>query len=132
MFKKILSFCLFISLILLCSVDCTFFYGQTVTVAENSSVGGFYSSAAYNLSQAFSGDGVSKSFNVNYDYQNEIILKYGAKLVKTDATGGVINLYFYSYKLPKSVYIASEKINVHVAISNEKLTVGYPIIYSGY
>lgn len=63
-----------------------------------------------------------------YDY----IKKLNCKWVLVESVNGVQNYYFYSNKLVKKQVIKGKTVNVHLAICNDRITLGYPIIYGGF
>ncbi len=76
-------------------------------------------------------DGVSISFENDYDHET-FLEKSGAKLLFIEDLDGVKNYYYYSKRLPKCEVVNQKKVNIQIAISNEKVVIGTPIIYGGY
>ena len=75
--------------------------------------------------------GFYKQFDTSYDY-NSLLNKYRAKLVCVEKLDGITNYYYYSNKLPKSESVKNKKVNIQIAISNNAVVVGTPIIYGSY
>jgi hypothetical protein len=75
--------------------------------------------------------GVYKSFNSDYNYAL-LVDKYDAKLAFIESVSGVTSYYFYSKKLPFKEVIKNKKVNLQIAVSSDKVTIGSPIIYGGY
>ncbi len=60
------------------------------------------------------------------------IEKYGARLIFKEEGAWGVNEYYYSPKLFNFVIIEGKKVNFHVAKNDKGITVGYPLIFSGY
>ena len=74
---------------------------------------------------------------VTYTFFDDQALDFLEKLqdktpVHFFSDGETNNYYFYIDTLPKSEIISGKKVNLHLAITGNKLTVGSPIIYYGY
>ena len=127
MLKKI---CALISISVLTVLLYPSFLGNGTVAVGGKSAGEFISFDKVTPSIAFGCDGVS--FTLDGSNYQEIVKKYSAKLTHSFTLDGVTNLYFYSEKLPKKEIIFGKKVNLHVAINGQKITVGSPIIYYGY
>ncbi len=60
------------------------------------------------------------------------IEKYGARLIFKEEGEWGVSEYYYSPKLFNFVIIEGKKVNFHVAKNDTGITVGYPLIFSGY
>lgn len=100
------------------------------TVCKNGKSSGEFVSEV-NVSDLFVCDGVSIIKPASYDYL-ELIEKFKAKKMHSFYDGNVQNLYFYTNKLPKKEIINGCAVNLHVAITNENVIIGSPLIYAGY
>jgi len=54
------------------------------------------------------------------------------KIIFSEQVGSIDIYYFYSYKLSKIQYHQMQKYNIMIAITRQKLIVGYPIIAGSY
>ncbi len=105
------------------------FVGEEVQIVKgNKSSGEFYTQVNLPFNEKV---GVFKTYNVNYNYF-EVIDKYDAKLTHIESVNGVTCYYFYSKKLPFKEIIKNKKVNLQIAVSEETITIGSPIIYGGY
>ena len=59
----------------------------------------------------------------------EIAARYGAEILFTEETDGVVSYYAYTQKWQDGLYINGLKINLHIAVGEERLAVGTPIIF---
>ncbi|MBQ8295869.1 MAG: hypothetical protein IJX87_05495 [Clostridia bacterium] len=62
----------------------------------------------------------------------EIAKKYDAEIVFTESVCGVTSYYACSERWQESVTLYGKKINLHIAVSEEKCVVGCPIIFGGF
>lgn len=62
----------------------------------------------------------------------EIAKKYGAEILRTEESCGVISYYAYAPQWSDGIWLEGQKINLHVAVSAEFCTVGTPIIFDGF
>lgn len=76
-------------------------------------------------------DSVAITKNAGFNYQN-IVDSTGAQLVFVEQIDGVISYYYFSNNLPKIADINGKKVNLHIAVSGEKVKVGTPLIYGGF
>ena len=75
--------------------------------------------------------GIYKNFEPSYNYDS-LIDKLNAKLIYVEEVDGVKSLYYYAKNLPQKELVNGKIVNVHVAISLTKITVGSPIIYGSF
>ena len=54
------------------------------------------------------------------------------KKVHYEEVNGVKNYYYFTNKLFKKEVINGKSVNIHIAVSSDKISLGYPIIYGGY
>lgn len=66
------------------------------------------------------------------DLAEEIALKYGAEILFCEETDGVVSYYAYTDAWRDELYLYGTKINLHIALDGERLTVGTPIIFDGF
>ena len=79
------------------------------------------------------GESVSLVLENDGDLQAKNIIKQSsAKLLLIEQAGGVCSYYAYSKNLGDGVVVNGQKVNLHVAISGERLVVGTPIIFGGF
>lgn len=76
-------------------------------------------------------DGIFTTVDKDFNYE-KFAKNLDAKFVKSEDLNGCKNLYFYTNKLPKREIINGKAVNLHVAISQDKISIGTPIIYGGY
>ena len=72
------------------------------------------------------------SFSASEIEALKIIESANATLVYKSNVNGVENYYYYSPYINGKELVKGKKVNLHVAVSNEKVTVGSPLIYYGY
>ncbi|MBO5926155.1 MAG: hypothetical protein J6Q38_01165 [Clostridia bacterium] len=75
--------------------------------------------------------GVYKAFKISYDYE-KLIKNLNAKLVIKENLDGLTCFYYYSKKLPEVEIIKGKKVNLHIAVSNNRTVIGSPIIYGSF
>ena len=107
------------------------FYGEKCVTAVTTSQGEFYAVNKLTIANEFSLNGKSVTY-YNYNYEKELIIPYKAKKVSQSVVNGITNYYYYSPTLPRAVYIKNSKVNLHVAVEGDKVTVGTPLIFCGY
>lgn len=130
---KLLSLTLiFITVIGLSVVNLIPLYNQFVVVSVNSSSGEFYETNRYAFSDYLKGNGVCKTYDKNFNYASNIINPLNATIVKTEKIDGIINYYYYSKNLARTVTVDGKRVNLHVAVTSSLITVGYPLIYHAY
>ena len=62
----------------------------------------------------------------------EIIQKYQAEILFCEEAGGTLSYYGYVSAWSDGVWLYGRKVNLHVAVGEERLSVGTPIIFGGY
>ena len=63
----------------------------------------------------------------------EIVTKLDARVVSTGEVGGIYTVYLYTGRVnTPSVDLFGDKVNIQIALSGDKITVGYPIILGSY
>ena len=100
-------------------------------VLSGKSSGKFVVKNQLSASDMFSVDGLSLVVSKDYDVQT-LIEKLSAKPTHYFSDGEVENYYYFTKKLPKSEVIAGKKVNLHVAVGKDYISLGSPIIYYGY
>ncbi len=105
--------------------------GGTVVTLSGKSSGEFINKKDLNVDNFFDLEGVSFSLSSRLEV-DVIVEKLDAKQTHYFFDGEVENYYFFSEKLPKKEVIAGKKVNLHLAINKNSITLGSPIIYFGY
>ena len=127
MLKKILAIVLLITSFILYGKSSEFLKGENLIMVINGK-----SSGEFLEYKSFSNyEGLFTSLDKSYNYL-ELVDNLDAKFVKCEELNGCKNLYFYTNKLPKREVIDGKLINLHVAISEDKISIGTPLIYGGY
>ena len=104
--------------------------GDKVTVANNYSSGGFYSSS--DIAPCFlSGGGYIAEFDKNFDIGG-FAETLNAKKVAEVKNGNYTEFYYYSDEIPRSVSVSGKKVNLHFVKEDSRTVAGTPFIYSGY
>lgn len=62
----------------------------------------------------------------------ELIAEYNAEVLFEEQTGETVSYYAYTEKLNGGIFLYGQKINLHIAFSDEGLVVGTPIIFDGF
>ncbi|MBR2623387.1 MAG: YwmB family TATA-box binding protein [Clostridia bacterium] len=62
----------------------------------------------------------------------EIVQNYNAELLFCEEVNGITSYYAYTRDWSDGIYLYGRKVNLHVAIGEENLAVGAPIIFGGY
>lgn len=62
----------------------------------------------------------------------EITTKYGAKVLFQEKIDGVTSYYAHTPQWQDGVYIQGVKVNLHIALRENCLAVGTPIIFDGF
>ena len=60
------------------------------------------------------------------------IKNLNCKEVYREEINGIKNYYLYTDKLLKKQLVKGEKVNIHVAVKGDRVTLGYPFIYGSY
>lgn len=131
MFKNLAVILSFFILIYACAINSNLFINEEVVVSINYSSGSFYNTKSLSVADVFSSSGQSKTFSSDFNYLT-LIKNADAKLIKSSGSGNVKNYYYYTSNLAKYVVIENKKVNLHVAVSEDKTVIGYPFIYYGY
>ena len=106
-------------------------FDREVIVCKNGkSSGEFIKTTTFNVSSYVLADGVS--FEITKSEMNDIITSLDAKFVFSFFDEDTQNYYYYSNKISKKEKVFSKAVNVHIAITNDNITFGSPIIYYGY
>ena len=123
---KILGVILIIyaSVTLICPLP--FISENSVTCVGGKSSGEFINSLVFCENDGYQIT-LSKS-QVSLDFLTEL----KCKKVHSESVNGITNYYFYSDKLIKKQIINGKMVNIHLAVTNNYLTIGYPIIYGSY
>ena len=70
---------------------------------------------------------------VENDYTVEQILQdFNAKVVKTEHHDNGTSIYAYSKKIKYKKKVFNKVVNLHIELSNGKITLGSPIIYGSF
>lgn len=72
------------------------------------------------------------SFSSSEEEVKRLIAFLGAKKVHYFESDGVKNYYFYTFKISTKEVIFNKRVNLHIAVSKNGITVGSPLIYYGY
>ena len=62
----------------------------------------------------------------------DLLHKLAATGVRTEAVGEITIIYAFSPLLPQSVVLKGERVNVMIALSHNKMTIGSPLIKGSY
>ncbi len=126
--KKIVIVATFIFLILIASyTQFNEFSNKNAVFSTNYSQGDFFSA---NVSEIYA-HYLSKGYSFYVD-DLEFLTKLNAKKVYSSSVEKIENTYYYTNKIKKYQIINGQKVNVHIAKTNEKTLVGIPLIYYGY
>ncbi len=104
---------------------------NAVITLNGKSSGEFICKKDITVSDFFDVNGLSLTLSNDIDVES-ILKKLNAKPTHYFYDGEIENYYYFSEKLPKKEVIAGKKVNIHVAIKKDFITVGSPIIYYGY
>lgn len=104
--------------------------GEVTISNKEKSAGDFLTAYKTDASSFIDANGVS--FSLTDSELSELLKDIKCKKVHAFFDGEILNVYYYSNKIPIKEVIKNQRVNVHVAISNQKITVGIPIIYYGY
>ncbi|MBO5713699.1 MAG: hypothetical protein J6R88_05855 [Clostridia bacterium] len=133
MLKKLLTVIAYVLLIFIFGFNATPLFANECVVSVSSSSGTFYKTTHYGFDDAFLGNGVCKFYDANYNYNKFVIEYYNAEVVDvSEVDGYATNYYYYSDMLPNAEIINGKKVNVHIAVTNERVVIGYPLIYYYY
>ena len=70
--------------------------------------------------------------NYTSETLKDIINKYGSNIVKKELVDNYDIILCFDNSLPNFVTIDETKVNVQIAISQNEINVGYPLILNGY
>ena len=62
----------------------------------------------------------------------EITQKYQAEILFCEEVNGIVSYYAYVSAWSDGVWLYGQKVNLHVAVGEDCLSVGTPIIFGGY
>lgn len=92
-------------------------------------------SVRFSLSE-FDGGRYQDIINIDGQVCDEIAGKigaeYAAELIFSENASGIQSYYFYSAELPYGILLNGRKVNLHVAIDGDMMSVGTPIIFGGF
>ena len=98
---------------------------ETLTVGELARVKG---ESVSTLKSTYEGG----RYALNEDLARDIAARYGATILFTERVGDCISYYAYTEKWQDGLSINGVKVNLHIALDCERLTVGTPIIFGGF
>ncbi len=107
-----------------------FLKGEVIISDLNKSAGSFTTANKLDVSSFINASGVS--FNLTQGEVDSLIENARGKKVHSFFDGEILNVYYYSNKIAVKEVIKNKRVNIHVAIKKEEITVGIPIIYYGY
>jgi len=76
--------------------------------------------------------GESLSFYGNIDEFNNLVKIYRVKIIVAEQVGDIMTIYGHSFAFRKHIILDNKKVNVQIAINNNCITVGTPIILGSY
>lgn len=65
-------------------------------------------------------------------YADSVLKQFSATLVLVEQTGDVTSYYAYSPKLGRGLLLQGKQVNLHIAFSLDRCTVGTPLIFGGF
>ena len=65
-------------------------------------------------------------------YADSVLKQFSATLVLVEQTGDVTSYYAYSPKLGREMLLQGKQVNLHIAFSLDRCTVGTPLIFGGF
>ncbi len=68
----------------------------------------------------------------NEEVARDIVKRYDAQILFTEEVEGVVSYYAYTPRWKDDLYINGVKVNLHIAVGEECLAVGTPIIFDGF
>ena len=126
MLKKFLGLTLLLLTATLCFYSVPFIYNDnTVTCINGKSSGSFVNGLLF-----CDNDGcfVTLSKNQAFNFAKNL----NCKTVYIEKIGEITNYYFYTDKLLKKQVVKGKKVNIHIAVNGDRVTLGYPFIYGSY
>ena len=104
---------------------------KSATVCYGGKSSGEFSSITKTLPiNTINRDGIS--YECTLEEANALVKKLRAKDVHVFIANGVENHYYYTELIATKEVVFNKRVNLHIALSNNKTTVGSPIIYYGY
>lgn len=76
-------------------------------------------------------DGEAAVYLDGFDYE-KLLAKLNAKVKLKQTAGGILSIYAYSPKIKKCLSIDGKSVNLHIAVSFDRVCVGSPIIFTSY
>jgi hypothetical protein len=84
----------------------------------------------------YNGGRYANKKNIEGQVRDEIAQKiaqeYGAYSLFKESVCGIDSYYFYSSELPFGIQLSGKRVNLHVAITDEYVVIGTPIIFGGF
>ena len=65
-------------------------------------------------------------------YADSVLKQFSATLVLVEQTGDTTSYYAYSPKLGRAMLLQGKQVNLHIAFSFDRCTVGTPLIFGGF
>ena len=122
----------FLGLTLLILTACIYFYSvpcisnkSTVTCVGGKSSGSFIGGITFCENDGY-------LVTLNYSDAFKFVNKLNCTQVCSQEVDGISIYYFYTDKLPKKQIVNDKKINIHLAVKGDVVTLGYPFIYGSY
>lgn len=63
---------------------------------------------------------------------DSVIKNFGAEIIFIERVGGTVSYYMYAPSLKTSATVKGCLVNLHIAVTNDYVTLGTPIIYGSY
>ena len=84
------------------------------------------------LAKLFLGEVKGESAVYRGDCYEELVQKYGAKLLFTERAGGATSYYLYSPGLGGGVSLGGQRVNLQIAVRDGQTVAGTPLIFGGW
>lgn len=127
MLKYLLGLAIFISTTFIYLLGIPFITNSTTqTCINGKSSGSFIKGLTYTQN-----DGCYITLNSEEECKN-FLKSLKLKAVYFEEVKGVKNYYYYTNKLLKKEVVKGKSVNIHLAVSKDKISLGYPLIYGGY
>lgn len=68
----------------------------------------------------------------NEELAQEIAQKYRAEIMFFEEACGIVSYYAYTGAWADSVFLYGRKVNLHIAVDADKVTIGTPMVFGGY
>ena len=65
-------------------------------------------------------------------FADELVSRFRARVQSKESVCGVLSYYCYSPVLSSFVVVGGEKINLHIAVRENEVKVGTPLIFGGF